>query len=140
MIINSQLQNMKCYPDCLCGQEVKNEENNKKVLPLQTTAPPISDPWAQILTPIFSSFGGFQVPLTKTNYTTSHNYPKYEIWATDVFLVEDPLKSIFFSFAKFLSNLYHRGLSCLVKSQFIIVSSKSLYHKVALTTWLKFFF
>ena len=50
------------------------------------------NPWGQILRPKFSSFGDFQAPPTKTSYTTPHYYPKYEIWAIENFLVEDPFK------------------------------------------------
>ena len=50
------------------------------------------NPWGQILRPKFSNFGGFQAPPTKTSYTTPHYYPKYEIQAIEIFLVEDPFK------------------------------------------------
>ena len=58
------------------------------------------NPWGQILRPKFSSFGDFQAPPTKTSYTTPHYYPKYEIWAIENFLVEDPFNSWWISFQK----------------------------------------
>ena len=54
------------------------------------------NPWGQILRPKFSSFGDFQAPPTKTSYTTPHYYPKYEIWAIENFLVEDPFNILCF--------------------------------------------
>ena len=41
--------------------------------------PQMAAHWEHTSGPKFSSFGGLQIPLTKTRYTTPHYYPKYEM-------------------------------------------------------------
>ena len=53
--------------------------------------------WVQgtTLRPKFSSLGGFWALLspTKASYTTPHYYPKYEVWAIEIRLWDDPFKN-----------------------------------------------
>ena len=42
----------------------------------------------------FSSLGDFEAPPTKTNYTTPHYYPKYEIRAIEKKLWDHPFKNL----------------------------------------------
>ena len=42
-------------------------------------------PREQTLRPKFSILGGFLALPTETSFTTPHYYPKYEVWAREVF-------------------------------------------------------
>ena len=41
---------------------------------------------------VASILGVFLALLTRTSFTTPHYYPKYEVWAIEIFLWYDPFK------------------------------------------------
>ena len=49
-------------------------------------------PGEQTLRRKFSILGGFLALPTETSFTTPHYYSKYEVWAIEIFLWQDPFK------------------------------------------------
>ena len=80
-------------PCCCASKPLCRPSKPHVAVPRNPRSAAPRNPWGQILRPKFSSFGGFQAPPTKTSYTTPHYYPKYEIQAIEIFLVEDPFNS-----------------------------------------------
>ena len=67
---------------------------------------------SQTLRPKFSILGVFLALPTKTSFTTSQNYPKYEVWAIEILCGRIPLRlsqSPYPLTVKYLQGFYRNG-------------------------------